>query len=237
MAASRAPGISSRKSLHPASRGASIVLGGALLGRALESRSPLAWAAGVVGTALFYRGVRGDGRISRPLSLPSRARRDEEGASDSPNEVVESITVQGSSEELYRRFSDSHELPRIMGHFADVELLEHRARWRTHPAFGLRLEWETELVEAREPDCLRWKSLPGSEMPNEGEVTFHPAPGEWGTVVTLRFRFDPPGGALGSAVATKLGLVPRTLVREALHRFKALAEAGEIPARAGGWAH
>ena len=37
----------------------------------------------------------------------------------------------------------------------------------------------------------------GASLPSEGEVQFRPAPGDRGTEVTLRIRFDPPGGALG----------------------------------------
>ena len=34
-------------------------------------------------------------------------------------------------------------------------------------------------------------------MPNEGMLQFRPAPGEWGTELTLTLRFNPPGGKIG----------------------------------------
>jgi uncharacterized membrane protein len=76
---------------------------------------------------------------------------------------------------------------------------------------------------------VRWKSVDGAPLPNEGSVRFHPAPGDWGTEVTLRFRFALPGGPLGNTVAKRLGIVPRMLAEKALRRFKSLAETGEIP--------
>jgi uncharacterized membrane protein len=56
-----------------------------------------------------------------------------------------------------------------------------------------------------------------------------PAPADWGTVATLRFRFDTPGGSIGSGVIHTLGIMPDMIVEKALRRFKSLAETGEIP--------
>ena len=66
-------------------------------------------------------------------------------------------------------------------------------------------------------------------MPVEGLVRFHPASGDWGTVVTLRLQFDPPGGVLGGAALKLLGAAPGLLASKALRRFKSLVETGEIP--------
>ena len=75
----------------------------------------------------------------------------------------------------------------------------------------------------------RWQSVEGASLPSEGEVHFRPAPGDRGTEVTLRIRFNPPGGALGLAAAKVLGFVPRLFAERAIHYFRALAETGEIP--------
>jgi len=55
------------------------------------------------------------------------------------------------------------------------------------------------------------------------------APGDRGTSVPLRVRFDPLGGALGDAAAKVAGVVPSMLADKALRRFKSLVETGEIP--------
>jgi hypothetical protein len=52
---------------------------------------------------------------------------------------------------------------------------------------------------------------------------FYRVPGR-GTEVVLRLRFDPPGGAIGDALARLWGMSPATLAVRALDRFKELAE-------------
>lgn len=49
-------------------------------------------------------------------------------------------------------------------------------------------------------------------------------------MVTLRLRFEPPGGAFGEWLLELLGTIPLRMVAEGvLRRFKNLVETGEIP--------
>jgi len=91
------------------------------------------------------------------------------------------------------------------------------------------MEWDTQIVEDRHGKLLRWESLEGAPLPNEGTVRFSPAPGDWGTEAMLCLRFDPPGGPLGNRAVKRLNIVPRVLADKILRRFKSLAETGEIP--------
>ena len=155
---------------------------------------------------------------------------DVDGGNGSTMEVERSITVEKSADQLYRLWREPQTLTQVMGHVGEVSATsEGRSRWVARAPLGRRLEWETRVVEDRPGEILRWESLPGATVRNEGSVRFRPAEGDRGTVVTLRIRFDPPGGRLGDAAAHLLGVVPRTLVGTALRRFKSLAETGEIP--------
>jgi uncharacterized membrane protein len=60
-------------------------------------------------------------------------------------------------------------------------------------------------------------------------VRFEPAPGDEGTEVTVALEYDPPGGKLGAAIAKLTRDAASSQVYDALRRFKALMEAGEIP--------
>jgi uncharacterized membrane protein len=61
-------------------------------------------------------------------------------------------------------------------------------------------------------------------------VRFRPAPNDLGTEVTLSLRFEPQAVPLGSAMAALFGGAPgKLLATKALHRFKSLAETGEVP--------
>ena len=85
-------------------------------------------------------------------------------------------------------------------------------------------------MDDRPGEGIGWRSLPGATVSNEGSVRFRPASADRGAVATLRFRFDPPGGALGDAAVKLLGTTPLDLAADgALRRFKSLVETGEIP--------
>jgi uncharacterized membrane protein len=96
---------------------------------------------------------------------------------------------------------------------------------------GRTLGWEERIVGERPGEFVRWESAAGAAVPNDGEVTFGPSlsPLEKGTVVTLRWRFRPPGGAAGAGLAKLLGIVPDQLAGKSLKYFRSLAETGEIP--------
>ena len=105
-----------------------------------------------------------------------------------------------------------------------------RMHWRIDGPLGRAREWDSETVDDRPGEGIGWRSLPGAAVSNEGSIRFRPAPGDRGTVATLRLRLDPPGGALGDAAIRLLGTRPIDLaVDGVLRRFKSLVETGEIP--------
>jgi uncharacterized membrane protein len=145
-------------------------------------------------------------------------------------EVERSITIGKTAAELYRSWRDPQNLRRVMEHFAEVGTAgEDRQHWKVRAPLGSSFEWEAQIVEQHPDEFLRWVSLPGAELPNEGSLRLSPAPGDRGTEVKLYFRFDPPGGILGDAAVKLLGFVPRMVAEKALRRFKSLVETGEIP--------
>jgi uncharacterized membrane protein len=145
-------------------------------------------------------------------------------------EVYRSITIGKSAAEIYRSWRDPQNLRRVMEHFAEVGTAgENRQHWKVLGPLGQSFEWEAQVVEEHPAEFLRWVSLPGAELPNEGSLRLTAAPGDRGTEVKLHFRFDPPGGILGDAAVKLLGFVPRMVAEKALRRFKSLVETGEIP--------
>ncbi|MBB3952497.1 SRPBCC family protein [Aureimonas jatrophae] len=130
---------------------------------------------------------------------------------------------------------------RIWGHFAEVTPTGDRtAEWVARGPAGGEYRWRTAVVDDG-PATVRWASEEGADVPNVGALRFRPAPGDRGTELHLDVRFDPPGGAIGEAIAKLFHIAPREIVRTALYRFRALALTGEIPttepqpaARSGG---
>ncbi len=151
------------------------------------------------------------------------------GASADAVEVERVITVGKPAEELHEFWRDPEQLTQIMGRFADVNENDDHQHWEVGRPGNRSVAWETRIVEDTPGEVLRWESVEGTTIPTEGSVRFRPAPGDRGTEVTLKYRFDPPGGALGKEVVNRLHFIAGLLVSKALHRFKSLAETGEIP--------
>ena len=231
--AAQTPGRSpSGSGLDRGERVASAALGGTLLTLGLGRRSLGGAATAIAGGYLLYRGISGRGRRSRPSDATTAAGRErrEAGPSGDATAVERSITVGKPADELDEFWREPERLARVVGRFAEVTAAgEDRQRWTVRGPLGRSTTWETKLVEDRPGERLRWETVAGTGLLDEGSVRFRPAPGDRGTEVTLRFRVDPPGGALGDAALKRLGVAPGALANKALRRFKSLAETGEIP--------
>ncbi|AOE42716.1 MULTISPECIES: SRPBCC family protein [Pantoea] len=155
-------------------------------------------------------------------------------ASDNTLTLRRWITVGLPATELFALWLEPDTLPRIMSHFASVKPVNKSdAHWQIEGPLGKHYRWETRIVEAQPGEIIVWRSLEGADIPNEGELRLRPAPGEWGTELALTLHFTPPGGALGKKVTTLFDLLPKEVASKALHRFKSLAETGEIPTLQG----
>lgn len=217
--------LSARVDKEQLEKMASVVLGGALLTLGLQRRSLGGTVMALASSGLLYRGLRGLRQLASP-----QGERSEEGARPKAPSVEHAITIGKPADELYRLWREPHNLARIMSHFAELSTTSAEyTHWRVSAPLGQDLEWDTRIVEERPGELLRWESVEGALVPNQGQVRFRPAPGEWGTEVSLHLDFQPPGGAIGEAVLTRLLAVPELLVNRALRRFKSLAETGEIP--------
>ncbi len=207
----------------------STVLGGLLLLGSLPRRS----LGGIaLASALLYRGVSGHSYLYQLLGAKSTSENGQRAIheADEVLEVERSITIGKSANELSRLLHEPQTLPQIMGDFAEVsQVSKNRMLWVIRGPLEQRVEWETQVVEDRPSEVLRWKSLDGAVLPNENALRFRPAPDNRGTEVTLSLNFDLPGGPLGTSVAKGLKIVPRLAAEKALRHFKSLAETGEIP--------
>ena len=207
-------------------RVSSATIGALLVMNGLKRRSLGGTALALTGGGLLYRGFSGHCHVYESMGMNTAT----EDQSNGAFQVQQSITIGKTPEELYRVWRQPENFAKIMEHFAEVApVSEDRAHWAMTIPSGKKIEWEAQIVEDRPGEFLRWQSSTGAKWPNEESVRFRPAPGDWGTVVTLSFRFDPPGGDLGKALLKGFHFVPRMLAHKALQRFKSLVETGEIP--------
>ena len=205
--------------------------GGALLAFGLKRRSLGGTAAALAGGWLLYRGLGGGDSPDRPSASDPVTDSDRPSpATSEATETERSVTVGKPADDLYERWRDPETMTRLFSGFADVTApSEDRWHWTVRTPLGASVTWDTRFVEERPGEVLRWTSTAGAAVSTEGSVHFRPAPGDRGTEVTFRFRFDPPGGAVGDAVAKRLDVVPDALAGQVLDRFKSLVETDEIP--------
>ena len=169
------------------------------------ARSPAGAVLAVAAGALVYAGVTGKAPV--PAWLRARfPHTDERGLLV----IVRAVTIQRARDELYAFWRDFGNLPRFMGYLHDAE-----------------------IVEDHSGSLIRWRSRPGAQVPNQGEVRFQDAPAGRGTEVRVRFEYDPPAGVVGATLAQALGRGADRQMRESLRNFKQLMETGEIPTTDG----
>jgi len=144
-------------------------------------------------------------------------------------DLKEAVTIDRSPEELYQFWHNFEQLPRFMNHLEAVQVMDQkRSHWRAKAPAGKTVEWDAEIIEDQPGQRIAWRSLPGAEVENSGNVRFEPAPGGRGTVVKVEMQYDLPAGPLGAAIAKLHGEEPKKQVWEDLHRFKQLMETGEV---------
>jgi uncharacterized membrane protein len=144
--------------------------------------------------------------------------------------VEQVTTINRPIEEVYRFWEDFENFPRFMRHLESVQRISGPlSRWRARGPAGMTIEWEAEVLEAREHEWIAWRSLDGADVQNSGSVRFQRAPGARGTELRVQLQYSPPAGRLGKGIAWLFGEEPSQQIHEDLHRAKQLLETGEVP--------
>ena len=143
------------------------------------------------------------------------------------NRVDDSVTINRPVEELFRFWRNFENLPRFMGHLESVKVLsDRRSHWVVKGPAGTRFEWDAEIHNEKPNELIAWRSLNG-EVNHAGTVLFRPIADGKATEVRVELRYEPPAGALGTAVAKLFGEEPSQQVAEDLRRFKQVMEMSE----------
>ncbi|HEV7136050.1 MAG TPA: SRPBCC family protein [Steroidobacteraceae bacterium] len=203
-----------------------IGIGGGLVLAGLRRPFSVTGAALIAGGGVFlYAAATGHFKLYAALGLVRAGQRSGAGL------IVErSITVGSSPETVYAYWRDFARLPTFMRHLETVTTTdETHSHWVARAPLGKHVEWDAEITADRPNKLIAWQSLPGTLVPNQGEVRFMAAPGDRGTEVTVRMTYQPPMGSAGAAAARMLLEEPTLQIREDLRRLKAILETGETP--------
>jgi uncharacterized membrane protein len=157
-----------------------------------------------------------------------RAGRAEDGMAGRPP-IRRSTTIARPPAEVNRFWRDFQNLPKFMVHLEMVETLDSkRSYWRAGSVGGKTFEWNAEIVEDRENELIRWRTVGGSQVAHAGEVRFIAAPGGRGTEIHVEATYDPPAGPFARAVAVAVGQEPSQQIEGDLRRLKQVLEVGEV---------
>lgn len=139
------------------------------------------------------------------------------------------VTINRTPADLYQFWRDFANLPQVMDNLISVTVLDERqSDWIAKGPGGSQVRWRAQVTQDVENRLIAWRSEDNADFYNEGHVTFTPAQGGRGSVVTAQITYDPPAGFLGRIVAKILQREPEVQQRRDLRRFKQLMETGEI---------
>ena len=229
--------VRSNRNLSGFERWASIIAGAGLTAYGMSRLKNNGWMYAGLGGLLLRRGVTAHCDLYEAFGINTAgdaadtraALRGSRGVN-----VLESVTINRSIEELYRFWRNLENLPQFMRHLESVEkVTDTISHWKAKGPGGTTVEWNAEIYNEEPSKLIAWRSIEGSDVVSAGSVNFDDAGPGRGTRVRVRLQYSPPGGKLGAVVARLLGRDPASEIREDLRQFKQLLETGEIPTTAG----
>jgi uncharacterized membrane protein len=208
-------------------RWGTLISGGALVLLGLRQGSLRGALTALAGGGLVYRGLTAQDSIQDTVQNALNM--------NQAIKVEKSVTIANKSpEELYRFWRNFENLPRFMKHLKHVTVInDTRSHWIASAPMGGSVEWDAEIISDQENRLIAWASVEGADIDNSGFVRFQPAPAGRGTEVKVVIEYNPPGGAIGDAIAKLFGEEPKQQIGDELRRFKMLMEAGEIATTQG----
>jgi uncharacterized membrane protein len=201
----------------PATRALAAGAGAALVGAAVVQRNRAGVGLAAAGAALIARAA---------TNLPFR-RLVGVGSGRRAIDVQKTITVDLPVDHVFAFWDNPANFPTVMHHVREVRTTKEPGEWQwtISGATGVPIEFVTVLTD-RVPDRqLAWKTVEGSTIGHAGIVRFDPIDARR-TRIGLRLSYNPPGGALGHAVAASLGSDPKSQLDEDLVRMKTALETG-----------
>lgn len=139
------------------------------------------------------------------------------------------VTINREPATLYAFWRDFSNLPQVMDNLKSVTVIDDEtSNWIAKGPGGSEVKWQAKVTEDIDGAMIAWRSNDDADVFNEGRITFSPAQGDRGCIVTALMAYDPPAGFVGRIVAKVMQREPEVQLRRDLRRFKQLMETGEI---------
>lgn len=206
------------------------LLGTGLAIAGLSRRTVPGMVAAALGGFLAYRAARGHCSGYQALGVtPADATR----GSNPLNRFIEHrhrITIHRPVEQVYQAWRSLTELPPQIPQIENVEVLDRiRSRWTAKGPGGTLLHWIARITDDERNRTIAWHTEPGADVPHHGRVEFEPTPDGGGTILHLRYRYRPPLGIIGAALARLTGSEPVQFVENGLRNLRYRLEGTQPP--------
>jgi uncharacterized membrane protein len=204
----------------------SAIAGGALALYGLRRGSLGGLLVAGLGAALGYRGITGHCALYEQLGIDAGSA--DRNVGNLGVKIDREIVVTATPDRLYGIWRNFENLPRLLSHVEQVEVLSPtRSRWTLKAPTVV--SWEAELINDKINELIAWRTVGNQWVNHAGSVTFEPiAAGSTRLYVSL--QYDPPGGRIGHAVASLFAEDAGSQVERDLVNFKRAVEEGRLAA-------
>lgn len=193
------------------------VAGGVLMFYGLRNRSLLGALGAAAGGALLVRST-----TNRPLSSLAGT------AGHRAIDLHKTLHISAPVDQVFQTLVRYEDYPLFMRHVRSVRIdADGRSHWTVTGPAGLPIEWISETTRLEPDRLIAWRTTSGSAVQHSGTLRLEPFNG--GTRVELRMSYEPPGGALGHALAKLCGTDPKSELDQDLLRLKTFIETGKRP--------
>ncbi len=131
------------------------------------------------------------------------------------------VNVERPVEDLFRFWRNFENLTEVFTQIREIQVISpNRTRWFAVAPVGTAIEWETEIVAETPNELIAWRSVPGSQLLQEGTVRFKEMENGRNTRVTVTMRYGATGMALTDHLRKVFGSDPGLELERDLKRFK-----------------
>jgi uncharacterized membrane protein len=146
--------------------------------------------------------------------------------------IQKTAYIDATTAELYDFWKNPQNYPKVFAHVKQITPEQNGIfLWQVAGPPGIPLSWKGRITRLVPEQRIEWWSLPGSIIQNRGVIHLE-AQKDGRTRVQIEMTYNPPAGLVGHAIATLLGLDPKSALDQDMLQLQCLFELGK--AKVGG---
>ena len=141
--------------------------------------------------------------------------------------IQKTVYVDGTTAELYEFWKNPQNYPKVFAHVKQITPEQNGIfLWQVASPADIPLSWRGRITRLVPGERVEFWSLPESIIENRGVIHLE-AQKDGRTRVQIEMIYNPPAGLLGHAVATLLGLDPKSALDKDMVQLQSLFELGK----------